>query len=72
METWKKTLLLGSPSLASYILVIAEMWRESFYSTTYMATVTLALLLTWIATIFVMYNSLENEKQEQEKRKLLV
>ncbi|MEM3464728.1 MAG: hypothetical protein QXL91_07670 [Candidatus Bathyarchaeia archaeon] len=72
METWKKTLLLGSPMLASYILVIAEMWKESIYSTTYMATMTFALLLTWIATIFVMYNSLENEKQEQEKKQLLV
>jgi hypothetical protein len=72
METWKTTLLLGSPLLASYILVIAEMWRESFYSTTYMATVTFALFLTWTATMIAMYNSLENEKQEQEKKKLLV
>ncbi|MCI4409192.1 MAG: hypothetical protein JHC26_08880 [Thermofilum sp.] len=72
METWKKTLLLGSPLFVSYILVIAEMWRESIYSTTYMVTVTLVLLLTWIATIFTIYNSLENEKQEQEKKKLLV
>jgi hypothetical protein len=72
METWKKTLLLGSPVLASYVLAIAEMWRESTYSTTYMATVTIALLLTWTASIFAMYNSLENEKQKQEKKKLPV
>jgi len=72
METWKKTLLLGSTTLASYVLAIAEMWRKNIYSTTYMATATIALLLTWTASILAMYNSLENEKQEQEKKKLLV
>jgi hypothetical protein len=72
VETWKKALLMGTPMLASYVLATAEMWKESVYSTTYMATVTIALFLTWTATVLAMYNSLENSEQEKEKKRLLV